>query len=443
MKRNTITRAITAMTLGVLIPLSSVATTFAATPTTIFATADKAVNYLNSLQQTDGSISGYDGSSDWTAIALAAMGITNTKLNTYIANETAPSTVTGIERKILALAATGQATSGYDALLAKSYQNNQLGDPALLNDDWFGVMAIIAAKDTADYAIATDSVSYIINHQDATGGFGYCADTVSCGVDSNDTAAAVIALASAQKTGIVNPQLSTAITNAVAYLEKTKQADGGFGYDTNSWTTSSDSASTSWVLMALSTVADSSLNATVATAQNWLISAQDSASGSYGYEWNGYNADTATTANAILGLVGTNWLLNPAPSSRPTPVIVPTPTPTPAPIPTSSPAPAQQPVTNPLIVPSAASDTSLSNTNTPTTDTATTDNSSGAVQGASTTAAVATTTTDASASPKPSAKVTAKRAATTTVAHTVGVSLIILAGSGLIVYTFVVRKRRA
>ena len=436
MKRSTITRGITALVLSILVPLSTVATSFAATPSDIYETADKATAYLTSLQQADGSISGYDGSSDWAAIALSAMGITNTKLNISIANEVAPTTVSGIERKILALSATSQATSGYDALLAKNYQDNQLGDPTLLNDDWFGIMAIIAAKDTADYPIATGSVSYIINHQDiATGGFGYCADASTCGVDSNDTAAAVIALASARKAGIVNPQLDTAIASAIKYLQKTKQTDGGFGYDTNSWTTSSDSASTSWVLMALNTVADNSLNAIVSAAQNWLISAQDSASGSYGYQWNGYNADTPTTANAVLALVGTNWLLNPTPIGRPAPVVVQTPTPTPAP------APSPQPITNPVPSPITTTDSASNNMSTPGVDIVATDTSNGAVQGASTTTPVDTTAQDTIVSPTPSPKTPAKQTPTSTVAHIVGISLIAAAILGISIYGFILRYR--
>ena len=449
MKRSIVTRGITALALGLVVPFSTIATSFAATPSDIYTTVDKATTYLTSLQQTDGSMSGYGGSSDWSAIALAATGITNTQLDTYIANETAPTTVTGIERKILALAATHQATSGYDALLAKSYQNNQIGDPTLLNDDWFGVMAIIAAKDTADYSIASASVGYIIDHQDTTGGFGYCTDTASCGVDSNDTAAAVVALASAQKVGIVNSKLSSAISNAVEYLKKTKQSDGGFGYDTNSWTTSSDSASTSWVLMALSTVADDSLNDTANEARNWLISAQDSASGSYGYEWNGYNADTPTTANAVLALVGTNWLLNPAPISRPVPVDpspspTPTPTPTPTP-PTVSTAPvATTPVTTvATAAPAQTDDTAYTDTTVPSTDTsAATDGSNGVVQGASTTTPSDTAIQNTATTPS-AQKSTAKQPQKSTVAHIVGMSLISLASIGLIAYGLIFRRRHA
>lgn len=428
MKRTTIKNTIATLGIGIVIPFSSMATSFAATPAETYNAADKATNYLKLQQQADGSIAGNPGASDWAAIAFAAAGITaNTQLTSYVAHEAAPATVTGIERKILALAATGQATSGYTALLATHYQANQIGDTAYLNDDWFGVMAIIASKDTADYHIAADAVNYIVAHQDASGGFSYCADATQlyCGVDSNDTAAALIALVSAQKAGLTNANLSTAITTAIDYLKTTKQSDGGFGYDNNAWTTASDSASTSWVLMALNTVTDSSLSTIIDAARAQLIATQDTATGSYGYEWNGYNADTITTANATLALVGTNWLLSPAPLDRP---LVEKPTETPA-------------ITTPSST--VAATTTSSGVTTPTVTTAAAVDTTEPVTSAiSETSAAATVEGTPQVKAASTNKATAEKITANNTARTIGISLIALATIGFVAYGLILRRRR-
>jgi hypothetical protein len=221
-----------------------------------------------------------------------------------------------LERKIIAIAAAGQDPSNfggtdYMALLSAEHAGGQLGDSTLLNDDIFGIIAIDAAHDTSLLPEAQDALDYLLAHQGTDGGFSYTTDcSVWCGEDSSDTAAALIAMYAASDLGLTPSNLDAPKSQALAYLLTTQQSDGGFGADTSS---SSDGSSTAWVLMALNTVG-SSVDKSASSARTWLLNDQNTdggfAYGAYGIT----NSDTYTTAGAVLALLGTTWLLNPAPT---------------------------------------------------------------------------------------------------------------------------------
>ncbi len=454
MKRSIVTRGITAFMLGVLVPLSSVATSFAATPTDIYTATDKAIAYLSAQQQPNGGIAGYGGESDWTAIALSANGgdastfqLTNgTSLADFVSNEATPTSTTGIERKLLALTALKADTTTLKATLVAKYDGTQLGDAAYLNDDIFGILAIAATNDSSLYSIAQSSLNYVIAHQDpATGGFSSCADITQqyCGVDSNDTASAIVALQVASTIGLTNTALQPSLALAEKYLISSEQSDGGFAaYDTNG--SPSDGDSTAWAAIAFNTIGDTTH---ADSAKAWMLANQNT-DGGFGYvAYHTPGSDTYTTPNAVLALLGTNWLLSPAPISRPAPVVQ-TPPPAPVPTPTPAPTPAPAPVTSPVVTPVATTATvatpysTSSDTSAPSTDTLATDNSNGTVEGASTTTPVDTTAQDTTAASASLPKTPTKQPQTSTVAHTIGISLIALATIGLIAYGLIIRRRR-
>lgn len=304
------------------------------TPSVVYAAADTelhnaiyaGVAYLADQQQADGSIAGNGGESDWAAIALAAadQNIANFAyagefslldfLQADIPSETTP--VTGIERKILGIIASGGDVSlfggvDYTSLLREAHNNGQIGDPTLLNDDIFGILAIAAIGDETLTPIAQDALNYLIEHQSSEGGFSYTTDTCDwCGVDSNDTAAAIVSFAAAKELGLMHKDLDGVLDNAVAYLLSTQGSDGGFMYDTYAGV--SDGSSTAWSLIALNTIG-SSVNEQRLPAQNWLLNNQND-DGGFSYGAYGFTAsDTYTTAHALIALLGTNWILNPAP----------------------------------------------------------------------------------------------------------------------------------
>ena len=311
---------------------SSLALLIVATPLSAFAATNPAaqtaaaagVQYLAANQNADGSVSGFGGESEWSAIAVQANGLHasnfahgGASLVDFLSSDVPASdaSATTIERKILALSAAGQDSTSfgghdYSAQLASLSNNGQIGDDTLVNDDIFGLLAIDASHDAQLVQEARDARDFILAHQASDGGFSYT--TVSCaycGSDSNDTAAAIMALSAAEDLGLSNTSLSTAKQAAITYLLGTQQSDGGFGYDAYS---PSDGSSTAWSLMALNTIGDSVASQAV-LARNWLLANQNPDGGfsfaAYGYT----DSDTSTTAHAITAILGSTWLLRPAP----------------------------------------------------------------------------------------------------------------------------------
>lgn len=291
--------------------------------------ASAGLQYLANNQQTDGSISGFGGESEWSVEAVQAAGQQasafshgGASLLDFLKGDVpGPSTTpTALERKIIAISAAGQDPSNfggvdYEALLAAQYAGGQIGDPTLLNDDIFGVIAIDASQDTALVPQAQGALDYLLAHQGADGGFSYTTDSCAwCGADSSDTAAAIVAMYAASDLGLGSPSLDAARSSALSYLLGTQQADGGFGGDASS---PSDGSSTAWALIALNTIG-SAATSSAASARGWLLNDQNP-DGGFSYSAYGFtNSDTYTTANAVTALLGTTWLLRPAPVSIPT-----------------------------------------------------------------------------------------------------------------------------
>lgn len=282
-----------------------------------------AVDYQESQQQADGSLGGFGGETEWQVIANVAyeqstdQKLTSTdELVNSLKDDVLDSstTTTEVEKKILAIEAAGQDSSNfggkdYKTELTNRHNNQQLGETALLNDDYFGLMAINSMKATDMSTVASDSLNYIIANQGSDGGFAYGVGCAYCTSDSNDTAAAILALYAAQDLGLTHANLSTCRESAINYLLSTQKADGGFGYDVYS---DADGSSTAWSLMALNRIGTSV--ATQATAARaWLLSNQNPDGGfAYGL-WGITNSDTYTTAHSMIALLGTSWDLAPAP----------------------------------------------------------------------------------------------------------------------------------
>ncbi len=164
-------------------------------------------------------------------------------------------TVTGtkaidFEVPILAITALGKDPRNFGnqdlvAKLESFHTAGQIGDPTTLNDDIFGLLALVSAgQPLTDPAIA-DVKSFLLAHQNADGGWSFSAPTGSS--DSNTTATAIVALAAV---GVAAADIH--IVNGLNYLKTAQNADGGFTYDPKSqYGTASDSSSTAWVLWAL------------------------------------------------------------------------------------------------------------------------------------------------------------------------------------------------
>jgi len=179
----------------------------------------------------------------WITMALAAAGETDLDLNhlkTVIGN-----LATDYERTILALTAVGEDPRNFGnidfvAQLKSFYQSNQIGSPNLLNDDFWGISALVSAGESISDQIIQDSKNFILTNQNANGGWSYAVGGTS---DTNDTAAAIMALLE-----VGTKPDDPAIVKAINYLKLNQNEDGGFSYQPGG---ESDSGSDSWIISAI------------------------------------------------------------------------------------------------------------------------------------------------------------------------------------------------
>jgi len=205
-----------------------------------------ALDYLRGEQDTDGGISDFSTSA-WVIMAIATaeedphdwqVG-TNPSIVDYLAaNVSSAASSTDYSRTLLAIAAADEDPTNFGgrdfvALLEATYDGTQIGDDSLLNDDFFGVMGLIAAGESPSSETIANSVTFIKDNQNTDGGWSWGVGQDS---DVDDTAAAIMALIA---TG--EPQGSTVIADALAYIKSTQVDSGGF----ESWG-STNSATDSW-----------------------------------------------------------------------------------------------------------------------------------------------------------------------------------------------------
>lgn len=248
-------------------------------PRVLFADLPPAVTYLQS-QPLD----------DWSAQALVAAGSPPSD-EEWLQGFTS-SGVTAVEKRILTLAALGHDPSSFYSgrdlvaeITSGAFQDGQIGDASLLNDDMFGVLALASVNRT-EAAAFTAAAAYIVSHQNADGGWSYAVGQPS---DTNDTAIAIMALL---ETG--QPAAGTVITNAIAYLQSVQNSDHGWGWDVSS---GSDSASTAWAISAL-VKAGSSVSA---ESYAWLNTLQ-TGDGSFKWLPSDQSGSVIMTAYAVMAL---------------------------------------------------------------------------------------------------------------------------------------------
>ncbi|XOB41184.1 MAG: DUF4430 domain-containing protein [Candidatus Nealsonbacteria bacterium] len=179
----------------------------------------------------------------WITMALVAAGEIDLDLNHL--KEVTGNLATDYEKTILALIAAGENPKTFSNIdfvtqLKSFYQNNQIGSPDLLNDDFWGILALVSAGESISDQIIQDSKNFILNNQNENGGWSYALLGQS---DTNDTAAAIMALLEA---GISSQD--PAIIKAIDYLKSSQNDDGGFPYLPAG---PSDSGSDGWVISAI------------------------------------------------------------------------------------------------------------------------------------------------------------------------------------------------
>ncbi len=260
--------------------------------------------------QTISYLEGTDQSSPWTLMALRSAGripsASSINVNTSDALETA--------KTILAVTAANQDPSnfrGYNliSLLDSHRRNNQIGNPSLLNDDFWGIIAYYAAGISASDSRIQDAKNFIINNQASGGGWSYAPGQA---VDSNDTAIALIALMRAG----VSPA-DTAVQNGLNFLRNSQNNDGGFAINPGF---ESDGASTAWTI--------SALQATGINPSSWqkngnqpftFLESLRAANGSYKWKAHEVTGQPAITSYAVIAINGTSYPVARSFASNPQP----------------------------------------------------------------------------------------------------------------------------
>lgn len=241
-------------------------------------------------------------SNPWSTMALAAAGTANIPTD-YLKTVTG-STAIDYAAPILAITSVGQdprvyGATDYIAKLKSFYTNNQIGDATTVNDDIFGLLALLSGGEGASTE-ATGAKAFLLGHQNANGGWGFA---VAGGSDSNMTAMGIVALIASGTSAS-----DVAITKALDYLKTTQNSDGGFTYDPASqYGTASDASSTAWALWALTSagIDQATWVKSGHTPVQYLESTQ--ADGGYFQYQPGSGEDafsTTTTAYAIIALLG-------------------------------------------------------------------------------------------------------------------------------------------
>lgn len=252
--------------------------------------------------------------SPWSVMALSAAGESPSLEGLKTVSGTK---AIDLEAPILALAAAGKdpRTFGSADLVAKLksfYDGTQLGEVGIINDDIFGLLALLASGEKTDDATVAGIRSFILSKQNADGGFSFAVGLPAApdgsaqaggGSDTNTTAAAIMALRAA---GIESGD--AVITNAISYLRAAQNEDGGFPYDPkSSWGTASDASSDAWVSMAIRAAGGDpgSLEKSGGTPLTHLESLRQ-AGGFYLYQAGGAEDSftPVTTSYALLALSG-------------------------------------------------------------------------------------------------------------------------------------------
>ncbi len=247
------------------------------TPTVAYASSfgkedsvRKALSYLKSFQDVDGSIGGFSVSA-WVVMALVAAG---ENPHEWKVNQTTPSIVdylkdnvdklgnvpTDYERFILAMVAAGENPkniSGVNCVekLKGFYEKGQIGSLQALNDDFWGLLALIAAGEDPNSEVVQNTKKYILENQNVDGGWSFIVNGSS---DVDDTSAAIMALVAAGE----DPN-SESIVKALNFLKRSQNMDGGFSWGPDS--NISNSISTAWVVMALVAVGEDP------TSETWTV----------------------------------------------------------------------------------------------------------------------------------------------------------------------------
>ncbi|MDX6609476.1 MAG: hypothetical protein QOF85_1401 [Solirubrobacterales bacterium] len=233
------------------------------TPAQAEHAADRGANWFQANQEESGSIG-----SDWGMTALAAAGVNAADVSTSLTDpsaqdfyldewqttgpggggtDAARGILTGVAGGIQPsrLSTSSDATkSNLVARIAELFDGTQIGEPGLLNDDIFGVLALHQAG--APQPILRRIVDYLRTQQHADGGWTWSS---SPGAPADtDMTGSVVAAFCAAGVGVDDPDLQQAFTLLYSLQDP---ATGGFIAPPESFGIGVNTDTTSWVTSGL------------------------------------------------------------------------------------------------------------------------------------------------------------------------------------------------
>ena len=239
----------------------------------------------------------------WSTMALTVLDASAAPTS-HLKNVSGNSAI-DYEAPILAITALNEnprnfGSEDYVAKLKSFHSNQQLGDPNTLNDDIFGILALISSGEALSDMAVSDSKNFILQNQNQDGGWSF---QIGSSSDTNMTAAAIVSLIAA---GVSSDDPK--IQNGISYLRQSQNNDGGFPYDPQSpYGTNSDSSSTAWVIWALSSL---KINPSSWTKPNGnpvsYLESNQTQEGFFKYQTNSTEDafSAVTTAYAVIALSG-------------------------------------------------------------------------------------------------------------------------------------------
>ncbi|GEM_PF-908361 len=289
-------------------------------------TVDKLIAFLKSKQEVDGKISD-TSTADWAAMSFGSKGIYasdikngDKSLYDFIYNikieeiEKENNKCAGYSRHILALLSAGTQKTDPKIIELKNkldttcVQNNIFG-LAGINDDIFGLLAVLALDDSPTSPTVIATLNGIKTDQKINGAF------TSFGSDSADiTGAAINALKYAQSKGITIS--STIFTSSTNYLKNSQLPDGGWCYDIAWCNNTSDALTTSWAVMGINALGQTQNDWFNSVGKNpWHILINLDGVDHYFSAWDSNGVDWFATKHAIPALLGKTWpiILDPKP----------------------------------------------------------------------------------------------------------------------------------
>jgi hypothetical protein len=225
----------------------------AATPET--SAANAAVQYIKSLQNSDGGFPAFGadstaGSTVDVVLALVSAGIDPTTVKShdkspldYLSTQAATYAAApgGAAKLALGLSAMGQGTASFGGVnLSSMLSANVNGTTGAYGNDMFAHVLYVLALENAHRSVANNVIEHLTSAQVSDGGWEF---QPAAGTDSNTTAMALQALLG----NGVSPG-DAAITRGLAFLRSAQNADGGFTFVAGS---DSDPNSTALAIQAL------------------------------------------------------------------------------------------------------------------------------------------------------------------------------------------------